>query len=170
MPGVRYFFDIAVYRLPEADYYAQMEQYIERMMYPPGEPGTPARREFDAREPAHRDAFRDHLWEAYGGCWIFNEIIGYIRLHFLGSQIRGEYFSVKRKRIVRTRRRTIEYRTWKLASEIDIPHRATSVEIFELVLRYLHDCQSELPGRHIDMQQLKTIGPCVDWRKLYEAQ
>jgi hypothetical protein len=38
--------------------------------------------------------FLDHLEMRYGGPWNFNEIIGFIRLHFLGSQIRGEYFAV----------------------------------------------------------------------------
>ena len=41
---------------------------------------------------------QEHYYQKYGP-WYFNEIIGYLRLHFLGSQVRGEYFGSKKKKL-----------------------------------------------------------------------
>ncbi|HYC16220.1 MAG TPA: hypothetical protein VEC94_03360 [Pseudolabrys sp.] len=167
MPADRYFYDVAVYRLSQEEYYSDQDQYIDSVLYPAGDPISDKLREMHRKDPSSAVTMRDHLWRSYGGAWIFNEIIGYIRLHFLGSQIRGEYFSVNKKRLVRTRRKLIEYQTWKLAPEIDIPTDATSQKIFEIILEYLEQCRNELPRRYIDSDLLKTIGPYTNWRALW---
>ena len=97
----------------------------------------------------------------------YNEVIGYIRLHFFGSQIRGDYFGVIADRIVRTRRKTFKYRTHKLAPEINIPPGAANSEIAELVKQYVNDCRKELPGgnrRYVDTELLDALAPHIDWR------
>jgi hypothetical protein len=161
-----YFCDIPVYRLKEDRYYQEMGSFIEKQMYP-GPPEQDAmNRDFYSKNPDQEVSFRDHLRLQFGGAWPYNEIIGYIQLHFLGTRIRGEYWQVKAKRIQRTRRKMFEWRTWKLAAETEIPGEATSPEIFALVLEYLDDCAKELKGRYIDASRLKTIGPYVDWRAL----
>jgi hypothetical protein len=167
MPADRYFYDVPVYRLTQKNYHTDQDRYIDSILYPANDPITEKLREMHRKDPSSAVAIKDHLWRSYGGAWIFNEIIGYIRLHFLGSQIRGAYFSVNKKKLVRTRRKLIEYRTWKLAGEIDIPGNSTSREIFELVLKYLERCRKELPTRHIDSDLLETIGPYIDWRALW---
>jgi hypothetical protein len=167
MPADRYFYDVPVYRLTQEKYHAGLDQYIDDIMYPSNDHMSARRREMHRENPSSAVASRDALWRSYGGAWIFNEIIGYIRLHFLGSQIRGEYFSVNKKRLVRTRRKLIEYQTWKLAPEIDIPPGANSQKIFEVILEYLKDCRRELPERYIDSHLLETIGPYVDWHQLW---
>src|SRR4029077_5456422 len=97
-----YFYDIPVYRLPAKQYYAEMDQHIDTVLFPPNDPYSGALREMERKNPNENVALRDHFYRSYGGPWQFNETIGFIRLHFLGSQIRGAYFAVKRKRIVRT--------------------------------------------------------------------
>jgi len=154
MSAVQYIFDVPVYRLPEEKYYSERRKYIDEQIFPPNDPDTETRRQREQNNPGTYVAWHDHLERAFGGCWQFNEIIGYIRLHFLGSQIRGEYFGVKRKRIVRTRTKTLEYQTHKLAPEIQLPASATSEEIFRLMMEYLSDCRKELKGRHIDSELL----------------
>lgn len=77
----RYFFDVPVYRLPEERYYRERDKSIESAIYPEGSPSNEAMRAKEAADPNHNIAFRDHLQRTYGGCWRFNEIIGYIRLH-----------------------------------------------------------------------------------------
>jgi hypothetical protein len=114
------FFDISVYRLKEDRYNAEMDAYIERVMYPPGDPWSEQTRALHKRQPHLRVTFEDHLWRSYGGMWRYNEIVGYIRLHFLGSQIRGEYTSAIKKRAVRTRTKTFMYRTHKLAVRFSV--------------------------------------------------
>lgn len=102
--------------------------------------------------------------------WRYNEVIGSIRLRFFGSQILGESYSVKRRRIVRTRSKVLEYRTHKLAPEINMPADATGDCLLRLVKCYLRDCERELPRRHIDTGLLDTIGPFINGRKLYLDQ
>jgi hypothetical protein len=114
--------------------------------------------------------FQEHLVLLYGGAWEYNEIIGYIQLHFLGSQIRGEYWQIKEKKIRGTRRKIFEYRTWKLAPEINIPSGASNSEIYALVRKYLNDCAKELKGRYIDVSRLEAIAPHVDWRGLLNSR
>jgi hypothetical protein len=163
------FYDVPVYRLPEDRYNSEMDAHIEQAMYPPGKPWSEETRALHKREPSLRIAFHDHLWRSYGGMWRYNEIIGYIRLHFLGSQIRGEYASAVRRRVVRTRTKIFEYRTHKIATEVDIPRDANSDDILLLLRKYLERCKQELPKRHIDMRMFDTLAPYVDWHGLYSG-
>ncbi|MEI6545123.1 MAG: hypothetical protein WCL60_16530 [Methylococcales bacterium] len=163
----RYFFDIPVYRLPEDRYYRERDKYIEGMIYPEGSPFNEAMRTKEAADPHHNIAFRDHLQRTYGGCWRFNEIVGYIRLHFLGSQVRGEYYGVRKQRIVRSRTKTLEHQTWKLAPEIDIPYPHTNDGIFETARNYLEACRKELPGRYVDTELFEVVGKHVNWCDLF---
>jgi hypothetical protein len=161
--GKHYFFDIPVYRIKEDQYYLERDAHLERILYPPDASWAEELRELHKREP---DTARPHIERSFGQ-WIYNEIIGYIRLHFLGDQIRVEYFSVTKKRIVRTRTKIFEYQTWKLARELDVPSDASSKHIYALVKQYLSDCGRQVPKRHIDTTMLDAIGPYVDWRRLY---
>ncbi len=100
-----FFHDVPVYRLSRDRYYKEMDQYIEKSMYrDPQNPDT-TMKEFHERKPEMKIQFREHLRNSYGGAWNYNEIIGYIRLYFLGSQIRGEYWETKTKRKVRSRKK-----------------------------------------------------------------
>jgi hypothetical protein len=85
MLGDMYFFDVPVYRLREDRYYDERDRYIDNAMFPPSSPYSERLREEARKNP--NIAFKDHLQNSYGGPWRYNEIIGYIRLHFLGSQI-----------------------------------------------------------------------------------
>lgn len=131
-----FFYDIPVYRLPEEKYYRERDVHINSILFPKDSPFSESMRQKDAADPDHYSAARDHLQRSYGGCWLYNEIIGYIRLHFLGSQVRGEYFSVRKKRIIRTRTKTIEYISSKLAPEINIPRPFTNKRIYCAILEY----------------------------------
>ena len=83
---------------------------------------------------------RDEARKVFGGPWQYKEIIGFIRLHFIDSQVRGEYFAPDVKRIVKTRRKVFWLRYYKLAREIEIPARATGEEIFDLIKKYIDAC------------------------------
>jgi hypothetical protein len=160
-------FDVPVYRLRRDRYNKEMDEHIERQMYPPGASWADQMRALHEREPALRIQFHDHLWRSYGGMWRYNEIVGYIRLHFLGSQIRGEYSSSIKKRLVRTRTKTFVYQTHKLAAEVTIPKDAASDEIFSLLNQYLLNCQHELPKVHVDTTMFDAVAPYVEWQRLY---
>lgn len=168
--ATRYFYDIPVYRLPEERYYRERDEYIDDVLFPKDSPYSQSLREREAADPNCNIAIRDHLQRSYGGCWRFNEIIGYIRLHFLSSQVRGEYFAVRKKHIVRTRTKILEYHMLKLAPEVEIPYPFTSDGIYGAVLKYLADCRKELPGRYVDTELFESIGKHVDWLGLMEQQ
>ena len=162
-PQARYFYDIPVYRLTKEKYSRDQEEYIDKRVY-----GTPFRMECSLRDELASQQ-RAHLWKNYGGTWLFNEIIGYIRLHFCGTQVRGEYYAVQRKRIVRTRRKQLEYRTWKLAPEREVPSSASSEVIYQLVLEYLDACRKQLKPRYVDTSGFERVGPYINWNALYHA-
>lgn len=153
-----YFFDVPVYRIEEDKYYSERDRWIDQILFPPNDPYSSKRREKELQDRNSLVGSRDCLERSYGGCWRYNETIGYIRLHFLGSQIRGEYYGVQKKRIVRTRTKILEYQTWKLAPEIEIPPQSKSEEIFGLIIEYVDDCRKELKGRFVDSKILETRG------------
>lgn len=161
--GVTYFFDLSIYRLERDKYYKQRDAYIENVLFPPDSPYSVERRAKEKTEPGTYVAMRDHLERSYGGCWEFNEIISYIRLHFLGIQVRGEHFGVSRKRVVRTRTKTLEYQTWKLAPEVNIQFPISQVSVLNAIREYIQDCRKELPGKYIDASMFEAIAVRTDW-------
>lgn len=162
-----HFLDLPVYRLPEDKYYEQQKAHIDEVT------GTieATMQEMMARSQdvdfVRKQNWRDRVAESYGGMWRYNEIIGYIRLFFFMTQIRGEYYAVKAKRIVRSRRKLFEFKTWTFSAEVNIPVKASSEEIFAAVRKYVARCKKELPRRYVDDAQLETLGPHIDWQALF---
>lgn len=159
--SILYFFDVPVYRLAREKYDDELAKNINKAMCP-----DEMERIFYEHHPERAMTFRDDMQQIYGGCWDYNEIIGYIKLHFIGLQVRGEYFGVKSKRIVQTRRKIVEYQTYKLAPEIEVPYDASSEEIYGLIQKYLKDCQNELSRRYIDTERLDALAPYINWRQM----
>ena len=164
-----YFSDIPVYRLPQERYTDEMRSFVEKKIQTTFECDRVSK-SFSARQPNRVDDLRDHHRLTYGGVWNFNEIIGYIRLYFLGSQIRGEYWQMNGQKIRRTRRKVFERRTGKLVAEIDVPAQSTDLVICELIRGYLASCAKELKGRHLDTGCFDATAPYVRWRDLLEQQ
>ncbi len=157
-----FFYDLPVYRLSQSRYEAfmgaRLNDQIENLRRIPGD------------EPPRSvvDSIQQHQYRRYGP-WRFNEIVGQIRLHFLGTQLRGEYFSAEKKRNPLGRTRVFTYRSIKLAAEINIsPSSPTSnAQVWEAIQTYVDRCRGELAeGRLIDDSLLSAIGPHVDWLKL----
>lgn len=163
-----YFFDLPVYRVDEERYYKERSEYVDRVIFPLESEYSRNQQNGKTKNTALLDNHRWRLEDAYGGLWRYNEIIGYIRLYFLGQQVRGEYYAVDRQRIVRTRKKQLQFQTWKLAPEVDIDWYATSDEIFATVMKYVGDCRAELSGRFIDEGQLVALGSFIDWRNIFE--
>lgn len=157
------FFDLPVYRLTREAYSGDWEAKVQRPRAndPPGlDPALVDRFDQQTRHIRH---------QSYGG-WEYNEIVGYIRLHLLGSQIRGAYVSAEKQRTVLTRRKVFLPRSHKLGGELTLPSRrtATNVDLWEAVQQYVARCGRELTkGRYIDDRLLMTIGPHLDWRGLF---
>jgi hypothetical protein len=159
--AVKYFYDLPVYRLSNSAYDNERAHYIDEYVKEAFGGLSPL--------PDHvanlKQHIGQHFYDKYGP-WCFNEITGYIRLHFLGSQVRGEYFAPAKKRCVKTRTKVFIHKTHKLAPERGIPAEATNAEILGVINSYVDDCRRELPRRFIDDEWLRRIGPMVDWRRI----
>ncbi len=126
------------------------------------------------------DAFKaqaqQEMIKNFGDGWLYNDIIGYIRLHVLGTQIRGEYYCHKKK-ISRKSKRIFERKTHKLADEIylNFPEENTNEVIFTQIKSYIDSCRKELnKGRskkkYTDDFLFEQIGKYVDWRRLIHTE
>lgn len=149
--GIRYFFDLPVYRIPRERYYQEREAFLIKNS-----------------SSSDDSSIRDHLQRVYGGPWEYNEIIGYIKLHFLGTQVRGECFAIRRQRLVRTGRKLLEFQTWKLAPEMSVNAESNGT-ILESICNYIDACGREIPRRHIDTELFDALAPFVNWKALYDA-
>ena len=161
-----YLFDLPIYRLSESNYVAEQNAYIDKVMTASPLPSTPAHPSTARRLSGPDAALRDHLWHCYGGAWQFNEVVGYLRVHLLGTQVRAEHWSVPRKRVVRTRRKTLEYVSHKLVSETELPVHGTNAEILSSVLAHVERCRVAVAPRVLDTTLLENLGPLLNWRKL----
>lgn len=158
--------DLPVYRLAEDRYYAERNAYVDRVMGEHPLPTTPANPSTAIGFSGPDAAVRDHLVKSYGGAWNYNEIIGFLRLYLLGSQVRAEYWRVGVKQVVRSRTKIFVLWDIKVVPETEIPMQGTSDEIFRAVIGHLEDCKRALRGRYVDATTLKSLGPYIDWRAL----
>src|SRR5690554_2346937 len=109
-----YFLAVPVYRIEESKYYSDMENDFKKSI------SKTWNDDFCQKNPDLVKSNKNHHHSSYGGGWEFNEIVGYIKLHFLGTQVRGEYWETIPRRKIRTRRKQFEYKTHKLAAEVEI--------------------------------------------------
>ena len=157
-----YFLDLPVYRVSEDRYYDERESHVVKSI---------CQAEIEINEMTETQSYLYEkqspvLSERYGGVWEYNEIVGYIKLHFLGEQVRGEYFTTKPYRKVRTRRKLFVYSTHKLAPEVNLEKDSDNSQIYEKLIEYVELCRCELPSRYIDDRYIKLIGPHLDWNLL----
>jgi len=167
--SIKILYDVPVYRLPKDKYESQQKAFIEReLKINGGKFGEEMYRCF----PDVKTKDENHLWKIYGGNWIFNEIIGFIRLFFLSTQIRGEYWPIIAKKITRTRRKIFRPLGHEITHPETIPPGSSNQDIYNLILKFLTrtQCEKELKKRHVYTSLLENIGPYVDWNALLEEQ
>jgi len=155
---------LPVYRLTREKYYKQLEHYVDQQIF--GGPSGVYRREYAKDNQEWVKNFSNHLHQKFGGSWEYNEIIGFIELHFCGTQIRGEYFENNKIRQVRTRKKQFTYITHKLAPEINIHYHATSQDVESIIDQYIENCRQELKVRYIDDSAFTNLKGYVDWISL----
>lgn len=167
---MNYFYDIPVYRLEKEKYYKELEEYKEVPLFGLNENEIKLKKEFYQKYPDRKILFEEHLNNVFGGTWEYNEIIGYIKLYFVGNQIRGEYFQIDKKRIRKTRTKHFKWETDKLVPEISFYKNQTNEEIFMNICKYLNDCKKELKNRYLDLDNFLKIGKYIDWKSLLQTE
>ena len=164
------FFDLPVYRLTRAEHEVECQAYI-RKVFPRGTLHGDLLHQQETSDPADYARKIDQTLNSFGNPWQFNEIVGYVRLHFVGTQVRGEYFGPKGTRVVRSRSRWrgIEFKSWKLAPEAEIDRPILAGTILAAVERYIAACRRELPRRHIDTEVFQSLAPHINWPSIFSA-
>jgi hypothetical protein len=170
MDRVNYFYDLPIYRLSSERFDQDWDKFLQKRLYMWRDKPKEQIDEFYKRNPDLKIRFTQDARKMFGGPWRYNEIIGYIRLHFLGDQIRGEYWLVKAKKIVKTRKKIIDYCDHKIVPEKTIPRDATNSEILEIVMAYIGKAKKYLKKRYVDSEDFEKIGKYVDWKSLMKLQ
>jgi len=154
----KYIFNIPVYRLSEKDYQKEEDKFSLEFY------NDVILRKGSVNSSTSYEDFKEN-WMMYRDMWRYNEIIGYIKLYILGSQIRGEYYQHKSSRIRKTRTKHFKFQTHKLVAEKNLSKK-TNEEIFNIILIYIKDCSLELKKRYIDIEDFEQIGKYINWNNL----
>jgi hypothetical protein len=159
----RYFFEIPIYRISHEKFDKGYENAFHRHW-----------KNFigaSGLDPSQiQDSIRLHVkqgfWETYGGPWNYNQVIGWIRLYVLGSQLRGELWRMKGKQFHRKTRNQISLigNAFEFYASPDMSSDDIRVE----VMKELNTIQRGLKnqGRVLDLDCFLAIAPCVNWQLL----
>lgn len=158
---------IPVYRIQRDKYYEKRSEFTENKIF--GGSDCEFKREYCKANPCYLSNYKNLIHENYGGSWEFNEIIGFIKLHIVGLQVRGEYWQDDKQRFVKSRSKQFKYVTHKLAPENSFYKESTNIEIYQAICSYVDDCRKELKNRYIDDSNLKNIGKYIDWKSLIKG-
>ncbi|EHR40655.1 hypothetical protein [Alishewanella jeotgali] len=158
-----YFLVIPVYRLPESEYFSKMNDDFERLISKSWDAS------FRHSNPSLVENWRKSHRSSYGGDWEFNEVIGYIKLFFMGSQVRGEYWSTEPRRKVKTRKKQFEFKAHKLVAECEIWDK-TNDGVLAAIEDYLSRCKKKLKGRHIDLREFESLKAHIDWLSVHKTK
>lgn len=167
----RYFFEIPIYRCSPEKHNKETDDMHEEAI-----------RFFDVQKrmlPEHD--FSDNIERRFLRLYSpydYNEVIGWIRLYILGTQIRGRYYfesDPKNPELYKTRiNRGIRKKRFidcGKAFEMSTYKDQTSTEIFSDLLEELERLNKEespFKKRYLDLEQLKKMGPFVDWKYLVQ--
>lgn len=162
----RYIFDISIYRTTERRFNAQYDRDLKayfKRIWPDG-----------AKDRLPKESVlgaEQHFWETYGGPWTFNQVVGWVRLYILGSQVRGELWFVRARKLVR-RPRHRQIPMIGKAFELHTRSEESSKQIYQLVLTELKRFRKTFRGGRLmlNLECLLNAGPHIDWHALiYEA-
>jgi hypothetical protein len=110
---------------------------------------------------------RRNYFNTYGGPWLYNQTVGWLRLFVLGTQIRGDLWMSARKRFVRRSIRDLRPLTGdyfnvqcSASQSSDEIRRAVESELLEFERTYRR-------GRLVlDLECFCEVAPHIDWRSL----
>jgi len=110
-----------------------------------------------------------HFWETYGGPWRFNQVVGWVRLFVLGTQIRGDLWMANAKRLTRAGQRRFRFsgKAFEMSCYEDMASEQIRAEVEERLRSCVRDPRS---GRlHIDLECFRVASQFLDWRSLCDA-
>lgn len=166
-----YFLDIPIYRCSVEKYFIELDQ-LKSKIDSSLESQKKTLPDYDYEDLANR------LFQLKVYPYEYNEIIGWIKLYVLGTQLRGEYFfevssshphSIKKRINKGVRKKRFEL--FGKAFELSIRKEMNSEDVFTLLCERLERLnRNEIPflNRHLDLSNLYAIGPHLNWLNLME--
>jgi len=158
------FFEIPIYRCAvhqhtdETD--REREQYIKKALrYGP--------QDENIRKQIRETAINHYNSENWYS-WRYNEAIGCICLCRVGTQIGGELWWVRAKRIRRGLVRKRFYYTMRKLIDLSFCREDSSDKIYDTISHSLDELSKKraFKKRYLDLQAFRTVGPFVNWRRL----
>ena len=159
-----YFFELPIYRVTKEKYYKDMDKYIQNKLSKLDD----FSKEYYESDPSKLAAWKLGHREEYGSIWEYNDIIGYIKLYFIGTQVRADHWYVKAKRIVRSKKKDFICIEEAICGATTIHFEKNSEDIYNKIKELVDDIKGTLKKRHIETSKFEAIGSYVDWKKLYE--
>lgn len=153
-----YFFEIPIYRCDPQTHENEMEK--NRKKYVNEDSKDIAPHSFQNMQNFFSEDIRYD--------WRYNEIIGWLCLYILGTQVRGDYYFVSAKKInkgILKKKFKIMYK----AFELSLDKTLTSQEIFNEILseiEYINLNVNPFKKRYFDIETFKVIGQFIDWKYL----
>lgn len=107
-------------------------------------------------------AFEAERWYS----WRYNEVVGWVRVYALGSQVRGELWFVSAKRLLPRGQNRFVYqgKAFELHPDLTLSDEAIASEVID-EFRALQR-ERAFHRRYIDFECLARVAPFVRWREL----
>jgi hypothetical protein len=160
----RYVFEIAIYAYRHTHFLERRQKQLdEHLSWLTHVSGEVTRNE----APTVFTNAEHYFITKYGG-WRYTQIIGWLRLYILGTQVRGEAWFVQAKRITRTMKYR-KFRHFGKAFELEFGFEdLSSIDIYNQILVELENLTKVKPykGRYIDLEAFRNIAPFVNWRQI----
>lgn len=146
------FFEIPIYRCTIEKHSEETQRNYQKF----------AKKCYQKSEEDMRDFFYTNLWHP----WKYNDVIGFLNLHILGSQLRAELWKVDKKKY----NGGITLKPFKnngKSLELNIPKDLNSKQIFDFILKKLEKLnKKEFKKRHLDLEAFIRVGEFIDWKDL----
>jgi choline dehydrogenase-like flavoprotein len=166
MIAERYFLEIPIYRVSRDAFHAQFNRdqnaHLERQRVLGGvQPG---------QLPDWEMGVRDRFWAAYGTPWQYNQVVGWLRLFRLGTQLRGDLWLVHAKRYARTMAHK-HYRLVGKAFEMWLSSDDSDADIVAQLRGEFAEIERAYKTRNLvlDLECFNNIAPHVRWNDLMLA-
>ena len=156
----QYYFEIPVYRCDPDTHTKEMKIKEKEFTV----------EEYKETAPISYQNILNHFHHTICYPWKYNEVIGWICLYIMGTQIRGDYYFTSAKRIGKGIRKK-KFIYFGKAFEHSLPRNLSSDEIYQElidVLERINKNERPFKNRYIDLDSLKTIGEFVNWEKLVD--
>jgi len=159
----KYFFDIPIYRSSIEKHTQELDDDKNKRLQNIVD--------IHGSDVIHSESYKwigDHFDRTQWYPWRYNEVIGWIRLYRLGSQVRGELWFTNAKKIRRDLKRKRIFYIGK-AFERYLHKNMSSNEIFETICSELEYQKKQPPmkGRYLDMNMFLRTGRFINWKELF---